>query len=92
MVISGLWRTIKRIPSLGERARREPIFLAGLAMAALQALTEANASGLGTEDAWLFVADAALVWLARELVVPMAKVRTGEYEVEEVVAAPYIDE
>lgn len=66
---------IRALPALGERIRREPIVLVGLAMAALHAFSEANGSGLGVEDTWIFVADAVLTWVGRELVFPAVKVR-----------------
>lgn len=89
MTVRKIINTIKGLRNLGERARNEPIILVGLALAALGAFQEANAGGLGPEDTWIFVADAVLIWVGRELVFPASKVkRDPTLSVEEPLAAP----
>lgn len=83
---------LKNLPDFGRRVRNEPLVLAGLALACLQALMAAQSGGLGTEDTWILVADAAIIWLGRELTVPVAKVKSGEFEIEEFPGEPAIED
>lgn len=78
------------VRKLIERLAQEPIALVGLAMAALQAFQEASKNQLGLEDALTAAVIAAFTWLGRELVVPMSKLRTSEYELIEELPEPYI--
>lgn len=81
------------IRSLVSRLVNEPILLVGLAMAALQAFQEATKNQLGPEDALTAAVMAIFTWLGRELVVPMTKVRTGEYVLEDdTPGVPFIEE
>lgn len=75
--------------SIMDRIRREPVILVSLALAALQAYQQAVGDGLTGEDAFIFVAQAALTWCARELVVPAIRVKEEQLTViEEVVEPP----
>ena len=75
-MVRTIWNAIKALPSLGERARNEPIIIMSLAIAAMQAFMQAQGDGLTTEDTFLFVGQAVVTWLGRELVYPAARVES----------------
>ena len=89
-MVRTIWNAIKALPGLGERVRREPIIVMSLAIAAMQAFMQAQGDGLGSEDTFVFVAQAVVTWLGRELVYPAVKVHdanNGLY-VEEALPPP----
>lgn len=93
-MIRNIWNAIKALPRLGERVRNEPIIVMSLAIAAMQAFMQAQGDGLNTEDTWLFVGQALVTWLGRELVYPASRVTegpTGPY-VEEALPPPAFDD
>lgn len=76
MMVRTIWNAIKALPRLGERLRNEPIVIMSLAIAAMTAFMQANGDGLNAEDTWLYVGQAIVTWLGRELVYPAAKVES----------------
>lgn len=75
------------IRSLFRRFRDEPVLLITAAIVGLTAFSDATAAGIGAEDAFVYVAQALLGFIARSLVWPSTKV-TSEGVVQEELPAP----
>lgn len=74
MDVKKLVAAIKAIPAFVGRLANEPVLAAGGAIILLQAYTEAQSQGLGGEDLLVYVAQAGITFLARQLVYPATKV------------------
>jgi hypothetical protein len=73
-MIRSIINAIRAIPAFVGRLRNEPILVVGAAMVLLTAYQEAVGAGLGGEDLLIFIGEAALTWLGRQLVYPAVKV------------------
>lgn len=77
--------------ALVNRLRKEPVFAATIGMEALH-LYQSLPGGLDPEDVVIAVAYGLYGWLARELVIPLAKVQGTPSYVEPPLEKPLVNE